>query len=39
MPYIPHTSADKKAMLEQIGVESIAELFDEIPSSLRQGSL
>ena len=35
MPYIPHTEADRKAMLETIGVSSIDELFREIPEKLR----
>jgi len=42
MPYIPHTPSDVESMLETIGVDSIDELFDEIPAGLaeeRQGSL
>ncbi|MYE86151.1 MAG: hypothetical protein F4X31_07925, partial [Gammaproteobacteria bacterium] len=35
MPFIPHTPADERAMLEQIGVDSIAALFAEIPAELR----
>jgi glycine dehydrogenase subunit 1 len=35
MPYIPHTDADRKAMLETIGVDSIEDLFVEIPEDLR----
>ena len=35
MPFIPHTPADEQAMLEQIGVDSIAALFAEIPAELR----
>lgn len=34
-PYIPHTDADRQAMLDTIGVGSIDELFREIPSDLR----
>jgi len=34
MPYIPHTDADVKAMLDTIGVDSIDDLFDEIPSDI-----
>lgn len=37
MPFIPHTPADERAMLEQIGVDSIAALFEEIPAELRIG--
>ncbi|HEU5468991.1 MAG TPA: aminomethyl-transferring glycine dehydrogenase subunit GcvPA, partial [Steroidobacteraceae bacterium] len=39
MPYIPHTPEDVRAMLDRIGAESIEELFDEIPASLRVDSL
>ena len=35
MAFIPHTAADVTAMLAQIGVGSIEELFDEIPAQLR----
>ncbi len=34
MPFIPHTEQDTAAMLAQIGVSTIADLFDEIPSEL-----
>ncbi|MCG8671380.1 MAG: aminomethyl-transferring glycine dehydrogenase subunit GcvPA [Pseudomonadales bacterium] len=34
MPYIPHTDADIQAMLETIGVDSIDDLFDEIPADI-----
>lgn len=34
MPFIPHTENDVHAMLETIGIRSINELFDEIPSEL-----
>lgn len=39
MSYIPHTNKDITAMLAAIGVESIEDLFDEIPNTLRCGSL
>ncbi len=39
MPYIPHTPDDITAMLATIGVGSIEELFDEIPTALRCGYL
>jgi glycine dehydrogenase subunit 1 len=39
MSFIPHTAADVQAMLAAIGVESLEQLFDEIPASLRIGSL
>ncbi len=35
MPFIPHTEQDIEKMLDVIGVTSIDELFDEIPSHLR----
>ena len=35
MPFIPHTAADVALMLGRIGVDSIEDLFDEIPESLR----
>ncbi len=34
MPFIPHTSDDITNMLDAIGVEKIADLFDEIPKEL-----
>lgn len=38
--YLPMTEEDQKAMLEAIGVESIDELFSDIPESVRfQGEL
>ena len=33
--YLPMTEEDKKAMLEAIGVESIDELFSDIPEEVR----
>ena len=39
MPFIPHTAEDVGAMLAAIGVQSIDDLFDEIPPSLRSGAL
>lgn len=35
MPFIPHTKKDTDEMLEAIGVDSIDDLFDEIPDELR----
>ena len=34
MPYIPHTDEDVKNMLDTIGVDSIDDLFDEIPKDI-----
>jgi glycine dehydrogenase subunit 1 len=39
MPYIPHTAADVRAMLDRIGVAGIDDLFDEIPKALRVDAL
>ncbi|WP_353571897.1 aminomethyl-transferring glycine dehydrogenase subunit GcvPA [Candidatus Albibeggiatoa sp. nov. BB20] len=39
MPYIPHTPQDIEAMLTQIKVNNIEDLFDEIPDELRCGTL
>lgn len=39
MPYIPHTKADTKEMLQQIDVADISTLFDEIPATLRAARL
>jgi len=33
--FVPHTQADKDAMLQAIGVSSIDALFDDIPENLR----
>lgn len=35
MPFIPHTQADVRAMLDTIGVDTVSALFDEIPAHLR----
>ena len=35
MVYIPHTDADREAMLEAIGVKGIDELFDCVPEQFR----
>lgn len=35
MTYIPHTDADRAAMLETIGAGSLDELFDRVPEDLR----
>lgn len=36
-PYIPHTEEDVKEMLEVIGLDSLDELFSDIPKELRLG--
>jgi len=35
VPYIPHTEDDVRAMLDAIGVQTLDELFEEIPAALR----
>ncbi|MFN3235500.1 MAG: aminomethyl-transferring glycine dehydrogenase subunit GcvPA [Pseudomonadales bacterium] len=39
MPFVPHTTQDEQTMLDAIGVNSIEDLFDEIPPELRSGVL
>ncbi|MGB9594381.1 MAG: aminomethyl-transferring glycine dehydrogenase subunit GcvPA, partial [Anaerolineae bacterium] len=35
MPYIPHSDADRAAMLKAIGVERIEDLFRDVPAQVR----
>ncbi len=35
MTYLPHTDGDRKAMLEAIGLESMTELFGDVPERIR----
>jgi glycine dehydrogenase subunit 1 len=39
MPFIPHTTADTRAMLDAIGAQSVEDLFEEIPAGLRARTL
>lgn len=39
MSFVPHTDADRARLLAAIGVESIDELFADIPASVRIGGL
>ena len=39
MPFIPHTEKEITQMLDTIGVNSVDDLFDEIPAHLRAGVL
>lgn len=39
MPFVPHTAEDITAMLASIGASSIEQLFDEIPSALKNSQL
>ena len=36
MRYLPHTTADRRAMLEEIGVGSVDELFRDVPESAQK---
>lgn len=35
MPYIPHSDADRKAMLQRIGASSLEALFEDVPERVR----
>jgi glycine dehydrogenase subunit 1 len=35
MPFVPHTPADRQAMLDSIGAGSVEELFEVIPEEVR----
>ncbi len=35
MPYIPHTEAERRAMLETIGLPSLEALFEDVPAQWR----
>ena len=39
MPYGPHAAEDRAKMLEVIGIDSVDQLFDDIPEALRSGPL
>ncbi len=39
MPFIPHTDEETREMLDAIGVDSMDDLFEEIPANLRCGDL
>ncbi len=39
MPFIPHTEAEVREMLDAIGIDTIDDLFREIPADLRCGDL
>ena len=38
-PYVPNTDPDRRSMLDAIGVDSAAELFDDIPSDYLNSDL
>ncbi len=35
MQYIPNTTADQRAMLDAVGVDSLADLFEAVPENVR----
>jgi len=39
MSYIPHTDSDRMAMLAEIGVETVGDLFLDVPESMRYPEL
>jgi glycine dehydrogenase subunit 1 len=39
MPYLPHTEADRRAMLAAIGAADVDDLIRDVPSELRCGPL
>src|SRR5688572_9578340 len=39
MPYGPHTEDDRRRMLDALGIESVDELFSDIPPELRANGL
>ena len=39
MPYGPHTAPDRGRMLDALGVDSIAALFEDIPAAVREHGL
>lgn len=39
MPFTPHTESEIRVMLDAIGVDSIEQLFDEVPPALRISDL
>ena len=38
-PYIPNTDEDRRKMLDAIGVDSVDELFEDIPAEFRNSTL
>ena len=39
MSYVPHTQAERRAMLDAIGVDSLEALFEPIPARVRDSAL
>ena len=38
-PYVPNTDSDRRSMLDAIGVDSVSELFDDIPENYLNSDL
>ena len=38
MTYSPHTGADRDRMLDAVGVDSVDDLFADIPAAVRAGA-
>ena len=39
LPYLPHTEADIRAMLEKIGVKKLEDLYSDVPQEfLKKGA-
>ncbi|MFW6157167.1 MAG: glycine dehydrogenase, partial [Armatimonadota bacterium] len=38
MPWLPHSERDRAEMLEAIGVDTVDELFAEIPDDIRESA-
>ena len=39
LPYLPHTEADIRAMLEKIGVKKLEDLYSDVPAEfLKKGA-
>ena len=36
MPWLPHTERDRREMLEALGIDSVDELFAQIPAGIRE---
>ncbi len=39
MPYVPHSDAERRAMMEVLGIQSLDDLFQDVPQHLRYPEL
>ncbi len=39
MPYVPHSDAERRAMMEALGIQSLDDLFQDVPQHLRYPEL